>query len=253
MSRISLATLAAVMLLGGGAHAAVVPHAGPGDPRVKVVRYIPDEVVLITGALGYAMTLEFGPGERIENVSIGDSLAWQVTPNRRANLLFLKPVEKAAATNMTVITNLRSYAFDMRIGPRPSRSDRNLIFAVKFEYPEPAVAAVEPPVPPPPPAPPEDRNHAYRFQGSTVGLPTRVFDDGRATYFTFADSADLPAIFAVEADKKESAVNVAVRDGFLIVDRLAAAFVLRRGAEITRVLNDGYGAPKAKSKKEHAP
>ncbi len=36
--------------------------------------------------------IEFGHGERIENVAVGDSSAWQVTPNKRANLLFLKPL-----------------------------------------------------------------------------------------------------------------------------------------------------------------
>ena len=50
----------------------------------------------------------------------------------------------------------------------------------------------------------------------------------------------MPAIFAVDADKKEAVVNVSFRDNFLVVDRLARAFVLRRGAEISRIVNDGF-------------
>jgi len=35
-------------------------------------------------------------------------------------------------------------------------------------------------------------------------------------------------------------VNVASRSGYLVVDRVARAFVLRRGQETTRIINDGY-------------
>ena len=60
---------------------------------------------------------------------------------------------------------------------------------MRFDYPEPVVAMVEPPPPPPPPEPPKDVNHAYSFSGSAKGLPTRVFDDGQSTYFVFADGS----------------------------------------------------------------
>jgi type IV secretion system protein VirB9 len=63
--------------------------------------------------------IEFGPDERIENVAIGDALAWQVTPNRGANLLFVKPVELAVATNMTVVTDRRRYAFELSASRAP--------------------------------------------------------------------------------------------------------------------------------------
>jgi hypothetical protein len=50
-------------------------------------------------------------------------------------------------------------------------------------------------------------------------------------------------------------VNSHVLDGFMVVDRLAPAFVLRRGSEVTRVFNDGYrsqnasaGSPKPRRK-----
>ena len=71
---------------------AVVPRPGPGDPRIHVVDYDPSAVVELHGALGYQMSIEFDPLEKIENVAIGDSLGWQVTPNRRANIIFLKPM-----------------------------------------------------------------------------------------------------------------------------------------------------------------
>ncbi len=232
----------------GPAGAAIVPEPGPGDPRIRVVHYDPNEVVELRAAIGYQMTIEFGPGERIENVSIGDGLGWQVTPNHKANLLFLKPLDVNSVTDMTVITNLRRYVFDLGARRPAKHGDRGLIFRLRFEFPEPFVAVAEP-RPAPPPAPPRDVNHAYHFEGSAVNLPARVFDDGRATYFVFPAAADMPAIFAVDPDRKEAVVNTATRDGYLVVDRLAGAFVLRRGAEVTRVVNDGYIAPGAAAAK----
>ena len=218
---------------------AVVPAASAVDPRIRVVRYLPDQIVLFEATLGYSSTLEFGPGERIENVSIGDSLAWQVTPNRRATMLFVKPIAATGATDMTVLTNLRRYDFDLRVRRPRGPNDPGIIFGLRFEFPEPAhLAAVAEPVKPP--TPPTDLNHAYTFEGSPRGLPARVFDDGRSTYFAFADTVDLPAIFAVDPDKKEAVVNVTYKDGLLVVDRLAQAFVLRRGADVTRIINEGF-------------
>jgi type IV secretion system protein VirB9 len=83
-------------------------------------------------------------------------------------------------------------------------------------------------------------NAAYSYEGSIRILPSRVFDDGKATYFQFAEGEDYPAIYAVEADSAEAVVNFTVRDGYVVVDQLARGFVLRRGAEMTRLYNDGF-------------
>jgi len=226
----------------GVAISAVVPEPGPGDPRIRIVRYEPDQVVELRAAIGYQMTLEFGPGERIENVSIGDGLGWQVTPNHKANLLFLKPLDVRSVTDMTVVTNLRRYVFDLSARRPAPRGDRSLIFRVRFEYPEPFVAVAES-KPAPAPQPPHDVNHAYRIEGAAESAPLRVFDDGHDTYFAFPSTTEYPAIFAVEPDRKEAVVNSATRDGYVVVDRLAGAFVLRHGAQVTRIVNDGYLEP----------
>ena len=242
MSRLGLAIFTAILACATTVRAEIIPQPSAGDPRIRIARYVPDEVVLLNGTLGYAITVEFEAGERIENVSIGNSLGWQVTPNRKANRLFLKPVAQTAPTDMTVVTNLRAYTLDLRVRPQPRRPDRSIIFALKFDYPEPAMAMPEPVVekPPAPPEPPKDINHAYSYSGSKIGLPLRVFDDGRATYFSFPETADYPAIFAVDSHGKEAAVNMSQRDGLVVIDQLAQAFVLRRGSDVTRVINNRF-------------
>lgn len=232
----------AVLLMPSAGLSEVRPTPGPEDPRIRSVLYDPDQVVLLEGVLGYATTVEFAPGEKIENVSIGDSLGWQITPNRRANLLFIKPVDKASPTDMTVVTNLRRYSFDLRVVEPHGRRKPDVTIELRFDYPEPAQAMVVAVAPSEPKAPdkPLVANKAYSFKGVLRGLPTTVFDDGQATYFQFDADTDYPAIFAVDDDGKEAVVNISYRDGYMVVDRLAGAFVLRRGAEVTRVINSGY-------------
>jgi type IV secretion system protein VirB9 len=228
------------LLIALPAHAGLIPTPVGADPRIRIVPYDPLQVVELKGVLGSQTMIAFEPGERIENVAIGDSLGWQVIPSRRSDLLFLKPMDHAAVTNMTVVTNMRRYAFELTVRRTPARpNDPDVIFSLRFDYPAPVIPIVKAPEPPPP-KPPEDVNHAYSFQGSKHNLPARVFDDGRSTYFRFADETSLPAIFIVDADKTESVVNFRTQDGYLVIDRLARAFVLRRGKEETRIFNDGF-------------
>jgi type IV secretion system protein VirB9 len=143
-------------------------------------------------------------------------------------------------TNMTVITNLRRYNFHLSV--RGRTAGRTSPFSVRFLYAPPLVAFVEPPPPPPPPV---ERNAAYSYDGSSKTLPVKVFDDGQDTYFTFRAEEDMPAIFAVDPDGGEAVVNTRQRDGYVVVDRLARGFVLRRGSEVTRIYNDGFRVEEA--------
>jgi type IV secretion system protein VirB9 len=245
----------AVLAVCGAAHAQFtsLPEPGPGDPRIRQILYDPDQVVSIKGRLGYEMTIEFDPAERIENVSIGDSLSWQVTPNRKATLLFLKPMSKGAATSMTVVTNERIYSFVLTAveGGRPN--DADAMFRLRFLYPQPAVAPVETPPPAPVAPDPETLSFAYSWSGSKKLTPVRVFDDGVATYFQFAPNADVPAVFILGPDGKEEMANTRTSGQYMVTDYIAQKFILRYGKTKTEVHNDGWrepllpeGAPRAR-------
>jgi type IV secretion system protein VirB9 len=220
---------------------AVTPQPSAGDPRIGEAPYVPDQVVELAGALGYQLSIAFDPAERIENVAIGDALGWQVTPNRRANLLFLKPQGRRKPTNMTVVTNLRRYDFRLAV-----KTDQKApqFYSVRFLYPPPAVPIVtEVKAEPAPPPEPRDVNHAYSYEGSSKVLPDRVFDDGHSTYFRFRAEGDLPVVLAMEPSGGEALVNSRVSGGYLVIDAVERGFVLRRGADVTRLFNDGYAEP----------
>lgn len=198
--------------------AQVQPVPGGGDPRIQAVDYDPDQVVILYGAPGYQVTVEFGPDEQIENVAVGDSGAWQVTPNRRGDHLFVKPVQSGVATNMTVVTSVRVYLFELSPLYGPSSE---MAYRVRFQYPggdgepgaeEAQVAAVE---------------GRYKLGGARALRPSRIADDGRHTYIEWPADRALPAVYAVDSDGQESLVNGAMRDDQFVIDGVARRLVFR--------------------------
>ncbi|MDQ3074309.1 MAG: TrbG/VirB9 family P-type conjugative transfer protein [Pseudomonadota bacterium] len=212
--------------------AARLPEPGATDPHIQSITYVPDEVVLLQGAIGWQIMVEFAPDERIENISIGDALAWQVTPNKRARALFLKPLIRNAATNMTVVTDRRRYAFALQTTARFATTP----WVVRFQYPPEVVEAVD--EPPPQPAP--VLNLAYTVAGDAEVRPARVWDDGTMTYFEFVPEQPIPAIFANGPGKDEALVNSLTRGRIIVVQQRSGRFTLRSGKRLATVTY-GYG------------
>lgn len=219
------------------AQARDVPRPGALDPRIQTVDYDPNQVVVLRGSIGYQFMLEFAPDERIETVSVGDSLGWQVTPNRKANVLFIKPIDGKAVTNLTVLTDERRYAFELTVAPKTAREP--VLFIARMVYPQPVI--VQPVVDTTPEAAPTVANAAYSMTGSVENRPLRVFDDGQQTYFEWNQDSAIPAIFGVAADGAESLVNFTVRGPYVVVAQLAPRFTLRSGKTVTTVVNQGFG------------
>ena len=204
-------------LLAAPARADVLPHAGPGDPHIQSVDYDPEQVVNLRVATGYAVTVEFSPDERIENVVVGNSAAWQAAPNRRADHLFVKPVQSGTPTNMTVVTDSRRYNF--RLTPAYG-IEADLPFLVRFTYPgidrAPDVAV-------------DPKLTLYTLTGAKSLWPQAMSDDGAFTSIVWAPGVTMPAIYKINERGKEEIVNGAVRDGVYMVEGIAARFVFRLG------------------------
>jgi type IV secretion system protein VirB9 len=103
------------------------------DNRIKTYIYNENEVYSVLVHYGYQSSIEFGLGEELETISIGDSYAWKITPVGRR--LFIKPLEENIHTNVTIITNKRTYQFDL-ISKLPGEGfDKELVYVVRFFYP----------------------------------------------------------------------------------------------------------------------
>jgi type IV secretion system protein VirB9 len=232
---------ASPLALGLAAHAQAAVQPGPGDPRIKEIMYNPDAIVQVRAQLGYELPIEFDLNERIENVSIGDSLSWQVTPNRKATMVFLKPMQKGNTTSMTVVTNLRIYSFLLTAVEASPKPDPNQMLRLRFIYPAPPPPPPPPPAPPaPPPLSPTDFNFDYKPSGAKQLYPIRVFDDGKITYFQFDSKKDAPAIFSIAPDGSEELAPTRVSGAYYVVDLTAQIFVLRYGKTNAKLVNSGW-------------
>jgi type IV secretion system protein VirB9 len=162
-----------------------------------------------------------------------------VTPNRKATMLFLKPMQKGNTTSMTVVTNQRIYSF--LLTATEQRSDANQTLRLRFIYPAPPAPPPPPPSPPaPPPSTPADFNFDYKSSGAKQLYPVRVFDDGKVTYFQFDPKKDAPAIFAIAPDGTEELAPTRVQGAYYAVDLTAQTFVLRYGKTNAKLVNNGW-------------
>jgi type IV secretion system protein VirB9 len=209
------------------------PPALRPDARIRVVPYRADAVYRLRGYAGYQIDITFAPGERFLGLGVGDSKG--VTFAADGNHLFLKPRAAHVATNLTVLTNRRTYLFDYEADPKPpDPSGADVIYALRFEYPvapvraavhdrrqvEMDLAAAQTSRP---------RNYDYWYCGAPSLRPAAVWDDGVRTTLVFGAHTDLPAVFAVNEDGSESLVNFDVHAGRMVVQRVARRLLVRRG------------------------
>lgn len=225
----ALAILLFVALASRAARAEVTPQPGPGDPHVQTVQYDAQQVVMLKVALGYALTVEFSPDETIDAVSVGNSGAWQVSADKEASRLFIKPMQASVDTNMTVITNTRIYAFDLKAWPMP---DFSMGYIVRFTYPAAPQTAIEG-------AAVEKGGKptsvivTYRFSGSGKLKPLSMSDDGKSTFIVWPEKTPIPAVSIVEETGKQVLANGQVRDGRLVIGEMAEKFIFRFDGETT--------------------
>lgn len=215
--RRALLLLAAAVLAASPVSAQVRPTPGPGDPHIQFVNYSPDQVIQIEGAPGYQVTLELSPDEQVQNIAVGDSGAWQVSANRNGDHLFIKAIVAGVSTNMTVITNLRLYNFELT----PVNGSGEMAYTVRFRYP---------------PAPSEPQDEAataageghYRLGGSKAVRPSEISDDGIHTYIRWPRDRSLPAVYAVGDAGQEMLVNGMMReDDVFVIDSVTRKLVFR--------------------------
>ena len=228
-------------------------RSGAADARIKSFTYSENDVYYLKGHYGFTTVLEFSPKEKVESISIGDSEAWQVIPGSRKNLIYIKPLEQNAETNMTILTSKRIYTFELAASKAISPKANDLTFRIKFKYPEEETVELasfgNKPAGKYDPLDGADAsawNFDYSYAGDKNLRPKRVFDDGTFTYFDFKKPDVTPAVFSVDEQGNESLVNFNVEGSYIVVNSIGRQFTLRDGDSATCIFNDAY--PKEKGK-----
>ena len=208
-------TLLISLALASPAPGQVRPQPGPGDPRLQTVDYDPGQIVQLEGAPGYQLMVELSPDEQVLNVALGDAAAWQVNVNHRGDHLFIKPTQAGVPTNMTVLTTVRVYNFELYPLPGPSPE---MAYNVRFRYP---VREAENPLSEYVDVSPLRRALSrYRISGDRTIRPDSISDDGRHTYISWSRDKPIPAVYAIARGGEETLVSGWMRDDVYVIDAI---------------------------------
>jgi type IV secretion system protein VirB9 len=240
------------------------------DSRIRTLVYNSNEVYELKFYYGYQSFIEFAEDEEIEMISIGEAFAWRLTPAGKR--LFVRPLEVAGHTNMTIISNKRTYHFDIRSGEYDGKADEELVYTVRFFYPQvgqplpipprlstPNLAAVAAPTKsiirtPAPQARVDERlsgiigrnpegsdlNFDFSLAGTSDNImPSKVYDDTKETFFQFSnDNLIVPSISLADVHGNEQPLNYIIRDGFVVVPVVGRQFTLRLADSLICVYNN---------------
>jgi type IV secretion system protein VirB9 len=220
----------------------------PIDSRIRIMVYSADDVFKFTGYYNYQASIELSPTEEVASISLGDTTGWQIVPS--GNRIFLKPVEQDATTNMTLITNKRTYYFELYAEEAQDIRDPDMVFNVKFLYPDEELDeglktySVSNSSDYPDLTHPENYNFNYSISGHEDIAPIKIFDDGQFTYLQFRDrNSQVPAVFSVDTNQKEEIVNYRsskVDANLVIIERVYKKLTLRLGKKIVCIFNESF-------------
>lgn len=244
ISKIVLAAALAGFLPAGNADALQQPKRTGGDALIGAYKYAPNEVYGLHVSPLNITYIEFPRGERVQSIGAGDTESYEFHRLEAGNVVTVKPAtQRPTRTNMTIITNRRTYSF--QIIPR----GRSGYYRVSFEYPP------EPDAGPTggsfldqttgitPTGTPINKN--YVKAGDATFSPVGMWDDGVHTYIQFSPTQPRPAVFRVDANGFEETINVTQHPNHLIqIHGLSPEWTLRIGDQALCVKNKSMSYPK---------
>lgn len=222
---------------------ALTQHANKAaNPYVKTLVFNANTRPILSFAPMQVGQIHLETGERITNMSLGDTDRWLLTQSYVGDeenghvLILLKPKQTDIVTNLVIITNRRIYNFNVMAKADVFSPD------VRFSYPNTSVNRIV------------HQSHAlhatpkkeitktvidadhlnfnYTISGDHPSWePTRVFDDGVHTMIAFdsmIDRVSLPVLF-VYINGEPAMVNYRYQRPYIIVDRLFAHATLVSG------------------------
>lgn len=233
--------------------AAMVAFSLPAlaDSRIRTETYSTEQVYSIYTQVGRAALIQLEEGERLSGdasaLAIGHAEAWTI--GVRGNNIVFKPRLEQPITNMVVISNKRTYTFDLKM----ANSRQPPTYILRFNYPD-AQAAQQSAA-----RARQDRalqtlidtgaihdtmlpNYSYFGQGSQHLAPTTIWDNGRFTYLTFSNGKDMPSIYRVEADGSETLLNTHIEGDTTIIHEVNEKIILRLGRSVLLIVNRGFNA-----------
>ena len=245
MSRFRYAVFVGLYCIVSGASALDVPEKTAFDVRIRYVNYNLKDVVQVDTVVGITTHIAIEEGEQYLTHAFGDPKAWEFT--YKANHYFIRPIAQFADSNLTLVTDRRTYYF--KLNYHDSRSAPTM-YGVTFTYPdtkETRAQVIEKKAE-------VERgfgmqrtpsNLAYSMAGDFDIAPVNAWDNNEFTYFKFPGNRDVPGIYMVDVDGNESIVNRTTEGNaneIVVVHKVGAKWILRLGSRALAVYNDAFDA-----------
>jgi P-type conjugative transfer protein VirB9 len=230
--------------------------AAPRENRIVRYTYSPDVIFRVMALPNLTTHLELGEDEGVkETPAIGDQAQWMVTGGPRH--LFIKPLRFDLETSLTIVTNKRTYQFQLISG---KTAGAQVFQKVSFIYPdrelevklrkETETAVVE-----------AEQNRltgqvvatnvdpatldfAFKIEGDAPFKPTAVYTNGKFTFLVMPNTQDSPAIFLLDDDDNPSLINYKVNGNMIVVERVAPKLLLKLGNVELKIIKRGSTEPK---------
>ncbi|ELV7517171.1 P-type conjugative transfer protein VirB9 [Photobacterium damselae] len=272
--------MACALMAAGHAYALDIPNQSRFDSNIQHTRYEKEDVVAITGYVGHVTHIVLGEGEKVLGKWPGFGDGWSI--ETLDNNVFIKPIAatatqtdidgntteisieptpKAWKTNLAIVTNKRVYSFSLELGTGKRGKIQNT-YRLSFDYGTPkaqvkaktaaivkakqekAVNAAKAKAKAFAP-----KNYHYFMQvgeRSSHITPIGAYDDGRFTYLTFSPDSEIPAVYAVDSEGKESLANTHIDPtdlNRLVINQTNPQWVLRLDNAVVGVTNQGTLTP----------
>jgi type IV secretion system protein VirB9 len=226
----------------------IKPQKYGTEKRFKTWTYHPNGVYYLEAHYMHPSYVEFGEKEVINTIYSPKPEAWLFVPVK--NRLFIKAIKDDADTTLTVMTNERTYFFELHAKYAKGPFDPDVTFFIKFRYPyqakeigqgasdsESIIQFITDKIPDL--SKPEMFNFNYTVSGDYSITPLKIFDDGNFTYMEFRQqNGIIPAVFLVDSNGFENMVNFRMVGHYLAIESIASVFTLRYGADTVCVFNE---------------
>lgn len=215
-------------------YAEINPTRTKYDNRLKLVDYNPDDVINVFTKVGFTTLIRLSEVETIDKnggLALGDPEAWNISA--RGNNIFLRPIADEPDTNLTIVSNKRTYFFNLKT----VNSNNSVSWGIKFIYPD-DIAANNKKSNKQLCSNSNKINYLYQGKGDKNLIPLKAFDDGQFTCFVMRNNVDIPIVFKKLPDKSEMLVNFHVEGNTIVIHETALEYRIRLGNQVAGVRNN---------------
>ncbi|MBU1389357.1 MAG: P-type conjugative transfer protein TrbG [Proteobacteria bacterium] len=222
------------------------------SPDGKIVYLYGATAVTVKTKIYHSTDIELQAGETIEGLNAGDTVRWLLEPayhgsgKNKTLHIFVKPTDVNLKTNLTILTNIRAYRFNLESSKKEHMS------IVGFEYPkhyQDVVATlkvqdqIEKAQEKKRTLPSVDNHQKrlsiasldfnYKIDGDTPAWrPIRVYNDGEKTIIEMPEKAKyttVPVLSVMDENQGKAIVNYRLLDNKFVVDMLFSNAILVSG------------------------